>query len=89
MEMRIWATFNEDIKRKHLFRLALAEDSFYTAINIISMLPDISLRTLDALHIAICMNNDIQRIATADMIMADSASKIGMEVIRFGKISER
>ena len=87
MEMRIWATFNEDVQRKHLIRLAVSEDIFHSAINIIAMLPEISLRTLDALHLAICHNNDIPRIATADKIMADSASKLGMEVAMFGGIA--
>ncbi|HPQ41288.1 MAG TPA: type II toxin-antitoxin system VapC family toxin [bacterium] len=86
-EMRIWATFNEDIQRKHLVQLALSEDIFHTAINIIDMLPEISLRTLDALHLAICQSHDIKGIATADKIMADSASMLGMEVAMFGGIA--
>ena len=89
IEMRIWATFNEDIHRCHLVQIAASDDIFLTAINIISMLPEISLRTLDALHLAICQNNNIQRIATADKIMADSASMLDMEVIRFGEIRKQ
>jgi uncharacterized protein len=88
MEMRIWATFNEDVQRKHLLQLTVSEDIFYTAINIIGMLPEIALRTLDALHLAVCQINEIPGIATADKIMADSAMKLGMDVIRFGTISE-
>ncbi len=87
MEMRIWATFNEDIQRKHLIQLAISEDIFYTASNIIAMLPEISLRTLDALHLAVCQSHDMKGIATADKIMADSASMLGMEVAMFGDIA--
>jgi len=89
MEMRIWATFNEDIRRNHLIRLSLSDDCCSTAINTVAMLPGISLRTLDALHLAICRNNDIQQIATADRIMADAASASGIDVIRFGNISDK
>lgn len=87
MEMRIWATFNEDIQRTHLIQLAVSEDIFYTATNIIAMLPEISLRTLDALHLAVCQSHDMNRIATADKIMANAASMLGMEVVMFGGIA--
>ena len=86
-EMRIWATFNEDIQRKHLIQLAVSEDIFHTAANIIAMLPEISLRTLDALHLAVCQSHDMKWMATADKIMADSASILGMEVAGFGGIA--
>lgn len=87
IEMQIWAAFNEDIQRKHLTQLKISDDVFLSAINIISMLPQIALRTLDALHLAICRNNDVKRIATADKIMADSASMLDLNVVRFGEIS--
>ncbi len=87
MEMRIWATFNDDIQRKHLILLAVSEDIFHTATNIIAMLPDISMRTLDALHLAVCLSHDVKGIATADKIIADSASMLGMDVVKFGGIA--
>lgn len=87
MEMQIWAAFNEDIQRKHLIQFNVSDDVFQTAINIISMLPQIPLRTLDALHLAICRNYDLKSIATADKIMADSASMLDLNVIRFGDIT--
>ena len=87
MEMRIWSTFREDIQQKHLFQLAVTEDVFHTAINIVGMLPEVSLRTLDALHLAICKQNDISKLATADTIMAAAANLLDIEVIRFGEIA--
>lgn len=87
MEMRIWATFNDDIQRKHLIQLAVSEDVFHTATNVTAMLPDISLRTLDVLHLAVCLSHDMERIATADRVIADSASMLGMEVVMFGGIA--
>lgn len=46
-------------------------------------LPDHSLRTLDALHLAIVEAAGFEVVATADRVMANAAEALGMKVQGF------
>lgn len=48
--------------------------------NLISILPDHALRTLDALHLAIAQHHGLLLIATADKLFADAAEAMGFKV---------
>ena len=45
--------------------------------------PHHPLRTLDALHLAVALHAGIDMLATADTVMADAATAMGLEVARF------
>jgi predicted nucleic acid-binding protein len=53
------------------------------AVNLISVLTDIPLRTLDALHLVIAKEIQADTLVTADRIMANGAKAMGLPVVRF------
>lgn len=53
------------------------------AVNLINRYPNHPLRTLDALHLAVALHAGIDMLATADAVMADAATAMGLEVARF------
>jgi len=83
METEIFATFQEDIREKFLICHQLPEGWAAGAVNLLSVLSDIPLRTLDALHLAIAKDLTADILATADNIMASGAKAMGISVVRF------
>jgi len=83
METEIFATFQEDIREKFLICHQLPEGWAAGAVNLLSVLSDIPLRTLDALHLAIAKDLTVDILATADNIMASGAKAMGISVVRF------
>jgi predicted nucleic acid-binding protein len=83
MEARIFATFQEDIRQNFLICYPLPEDLATGAVNLISVLSDIPLRTLDALHLMIAKEIQTDVLATADKIMAAGGKAMGFSVVRF------
>jgi len=83
MESKIFATFSEDIRRGHLVCHPLMAGLAAGAINMLALLPEHPLRTLDALHLVIAQEIGADRLATSDRVMATSARALGMTVIKF------
>ena len=83
METEIFATFQEDIREKFLICHQLPEGWAAGAVNLLSVLSDIPLRTLDALHLAIAKDLTVDILATADNSMASGAKAMGISVVRF------
>jgi len=83
MEIRIFATFQEDIRLKHLIRHPFPEEIATGAANLISVLSDVPLRTLDAMHLVIAKEIFADTLATADKIMASAAQAMGFSLVRF------
>jgi predicted nucleic acid-binding protein len=83
METEIFATFQEDIREKFLICHQLPEGCAAGAVNLLSVLSDIPLRTLDALHLAIAKDLTVDILATADNIMASGGSAMGISVVKF------
>ena len=83
METEIFATFQEDIREKFLICHQLPEGWAAGAVNLLSVLSDIPLRTLDTLHLAIAKDLTADILATADNIMASGAKAMGISVVRF------
>lgn len=54
-------------------------------MNLLSVLSDLQLRTLDALHLTISKEIQAEVLATADRIMAIGAEAMGFSVVRFDK----
>lgn len=82
-EIRIFATFEEDIRQGFLIRHPMPETVSAGAVNLISALPDVPLRTLDAMHLVIARGIDAGILATAGRIMAEGADGMGITVARF------
>jgi predicted nucleic acid-binding protein len=82
-EIKIFATFQEDIRQKFLICHPLPNDITVGAINLLSVLPDVPLRTLDALHLVVVKEIQADTLATADKIMASGAKAMGLLVARF------
>jgi len=75
LEAEIFATFQEDIRKNSLICRPLTEGLAWGTANLISVLPDIPLRTLDALHLWIAKEIQAEILATADRIMAAGAGR--------------
>ncbi|MEC4750159.1 type II toxin-antitoxin system VapC family toxin [Methylomicrobium sp. Wu6] len=84
IEAQIYATFLDDISQGHLLPLKVEDKHQESAANLLTMLPDHALRTLDALHLAIAQHHGIERIATADGLFAKAAEALGLSVDYFG-----
>jgi uncharacterized protein len=85
LEIRVFATFEDDIRRGFLIRYPMPATAGAGAVNLISTLPDVPLRTLDAMHLVIAREIDASILATADRIMAAGAHEMGFSVVRFFK----
>jgi len=83
LETIIFATFQDDISSASLQLYPFDDSLFDEATNLITRYPEHPLRTLDALHIATARHHEIPVIATADNVLADAASSMGLTVRRF------
>lgn len=83
MEMEIFATFQEDIRQRFLICHPLPQGLAAGAVNLLSRLTDIPLRTLDALHLMIAKELPADVIVTADTVMAAGAKAMGLSVTTF------
>lgn len=82
-ETKIFAVFQNDIASGHLSRPKMEKGCFEQATLLIECLPQIPLRTLDALHLAIAQQLRVETIATADTVFAKAAASLDFETIRF------
>ena len=83
LEIRVFATFEDDLRCGFLIRHPVPATTAAGAVNLISTLPDVPLRTLDAMHLVIAREIDASILATADRIMAVGAHEMGFSVVRF------
>lgn len=83
LEGEIFSTFQMDIDQGHLMLLPVENHCFEGATHLITSLHDISLRTLDALHLALIKRHHISILATADHVMALAAERLGLSVSLF------
>ena len=83
LEAQIYATFLEDIAQAYLSQYRIEDKHLESASYLISILPAFSLRTLDAMHLAIAQHHGFQRIATADRLFAKAAEALGFKVEAF------
>ena len=83
LENRVFSTFEDDIRRGFLIRHPMPATTAAGAVNLISTLPGVPLRTLDAMHLVIAREIDDSILATADRIMPAGAHEMGFSVVRF------
>jgi predicted nucleic acid-binding protein len=84
MENRVFATFEEDIRQGFLVCHPLSATVAAGAANMISILPDVPLRTLDSLHLAIALEWGAKTLATFDAVMSEAATKMGILLADLG-----
>jgi predicted nucleic acid-binding protein len=83
-EIKVFATFEEDIRQKFLICYPISDGVPRGAINLLSVLSDLPLRMIDAMHLAIAKEIQTDSFATADPVMAAAAKAMGFSVVRFG-----
>jgi uncharacterized protein len=82
-EIRVFATFEEDIRQKFLICHPLSDGVSRGAVNLMSVLCDLPLRMVDAMHLAIAKEIQADVLVTADPVMANAGEKLGLSVVRF------
>lgn len=71
------------LDKGHLSLYKVEDKRLESAANLIAILPEHALRTLDALHLAIAQHHGIEHIATADHVFAKAAMALEFEVDLF------
>jgi len=84
-EARVFARLQEDIRQGFLVCYPLPNELAAAAVNLISSLPHVPLRTLDALHLSIAKEIDAATLVTADRVMVAGAEAMGLSVARFDR----
>jgi hypothetical protein len=88
VEHKVFGTFLEDVRQGFLRCHPMPAGIAIAALNLISMVPKAPLRTLDAFQLAIAREIGAEVLATADRVMIDAATALGMRVMRFDSIRE-
>lgn len=83
LEQNAIKELHNDIRDGALQLHALADEQIAHAFHLIESLPAISLRSLDAVHLAIARDIQAKDFATADKIQAEAATALGLTVHRF------
>jgi len=82
----LYANFQQDCQAGHLLRIPVTDQHVSSAALMIERLPNVALRTLDALHLSIAHDIAAEKMATADKIMAQAAELLEIEVVWFGQM---
>jgi hypothetical protein len=80
---RIVSTFEADIALGHLVLLPHTVESFLVAESLLGTRPGSHLRTLDALHLGTVLSAGVTTLATADRVMAEAATALGLQCETF------
>ena len=84
-ERAAMADFADDIRSGYFQVEPLSDRHAIAAHDLVGRLSGHSLRTLDALHLAIAQGVGVMVLATADRAMARAAEALGMTVMLFGR----
>jgi predicted nucleic acid-binding protein len=82
-EAVLFAALLDDLARGWLQRYPMEDSRFDEAANLLTRYPESQLRTLDALHLVQAAHAGARTVATADIVMANAAIKMGFDVARF------
>ena len=83
LELEIFAAFSEDIRQGFLICHPLPAGWAAGTVNLFSVLPNVPIRTLDALHLMIAKELPADIIATSDRVMVEGARSLGLAVVQF------
>jgi len=84
-EIKVYSTFEEDSRQGSLCRNSLPGGTAAAAVHLIATLPEVALRTLDAMHLAVALEIQAEEIASADRTMLSAAKALGLSVVQFCK----
>ena len=84
LESMVYGRFTEQVAAGHLRMVAMPEGLLVDALRLIERLRDVPLRTLDALHLAAAQRASATTVATADAVMREAATALGLDVRFFG-----
>ena len=84
-EQAALADFADDVRSGHFQVEPLTDRHALMAYDLVDQLFGRSLRTLDALHLAIAQTIGVKMLATADLGMARAAEVLGFTVVIFGQ----
>lgn len=82
-EMVVFSAFADDVTLGHVSMIPIQHEHFTESANLISQYPECSLKTLDALHLAVARRHQLSVFATSDKVQADVAKKMGFDVRGF------
>jgi predicted nucleic acid-binding protein len=82
-EIKVFATFEEDIRQRFLICHPLSDGVTQGAVNLLSVLSDLPLGMVDAMHLTMAKEIQTDVLATADPVMARAGEKLGLSVVRF------
>jgi len=88
-ELRVFATFQDEVRQGILLCHPMPAGIASAALNLLSMAPGVPLRTLDAFHLAIAREIEAELVATADRVMIQAATAVGIGVVRFDDTSPK
>jgi predicted nucleic acid-binding protein len=83
MEQQVHATLQDDVAQGFLTLHPVENEHVMGAINLLTLLSNHPLRTLDAIHLGIARRLGAARLATADAVMGGAAQALGLEAILF------
>jgi len=83
IEQKAFATLQDDIAQGFLVRHIVNDECVSGTVDLMEMLADHPLRTLDALHLSVARQIGTKRLATADRTMIAAAGALEIEVVRF------
>ena len=83
LEGRLFSSFENDIRAGFLMVQPLEDAHALAAVEIVARLKAHSLRSLDALHLAVARDLKATTFATADRVLAEAAEALGFQVVRF------
>ncbi|HLF96690.1 MAG TPA: type II toxin-antitoxin system VapC family toxin [Methylococcaceae bacterium] len=86
LEQQVYATLQDDIAQGFLTLHPVEDEHVVGALNLLALLANHPLRTLDAIHLGIARRVGAYRLATADAVMGDAAQALDLEVIRFNPV---
>lgn len=80
--MEVLSAFAEDVRAGALAVESVEDHHFGQAESLINS-SRFSLRTLDAIHLAVALGLSHRILATADKVMTEAAREFGFEVVSF------
>ncbi len=83
LEQQIFITFERDLSKGYFMVHPLNNSQVVAAVHLINQLPQVALRTLDAIHLSIARDLEVETLATADKVMAEAGECLGFQVVRF------
>lgn len=79
----VWQAFQDQIAQGFISVAALDDHHAVVALELLDRLDRHPLRALDALHLAIALDLDVEVVATADRVLAAAARDAGLEAMVF------